>query len=306
MLTSLGFSGSRRGGVARWMVLLACAVALPSCSGGGAPDSTLQSASDVAALCAAPRSGIDPATGRSYRDRQGTLADEKEWLRAWTEQLYLWYREIPGADPAAYSTPPEFFAVLKTPATTPSGRPKDRFHFTQPTAASQAQFQSGVEVGYGVRWDIVAQTRPREVRVAYVEPRLPTANADANLRRGAVVLAVDGVDVANGTDVTALNAGLFPAAADETHTLLVLDAGSATSRSVTLTSAAVTTTPVQNVQLMAGGVGYVQFNDHLATAEAQLISAMGQLRAAGARSSSSRESRARTGSARPLPLGRRC
>jgi hypothetical protein len=259
-------------------VLLACSLLL-SCGSDEAPPSTSPTGSSLAALCATPRSGIDPTTRGPYRDRPGTLADEKQWVRSWIDQLYLWYREVPIVDPAAYATPQEYFAVLKTPATTPSGRDKDRFHFFAPTEAVQAQLESGVEVGYGIRWDVVASTPPREVRVAYVEPGLPAANAGASLRRGAVVLRVDGVDLVDGSDVSALNAGLFPASPGETHTLDVRDFGSETSRPVTLTSAEVTTDPVQKM-LLAGGIGYVQFNDHVATAEAQLISAIEELAAA--------------------------
>ena len=282
MLTSRKLTGSRRARKGRHLALLACAVALTSCGDDEAPPGGLQPSSSFAGLCATPRSGTDPTTSAPYRDRQGTVADEKAWLRSWTDELYLWYREVPGADPAAYVTPLDYFAVLKTPATTSSGRPKDQFHFTLPTADTQAQFQAGIEVGYGIRWDVVAPRPPREVRVAYVEPGIPAANASAGLVRGALVLEVDGVDVVNGADTGTLNAGLFPSTPGETHTLVVLDAGSATSRPVTLTSAAVTTTPVPTVKMVTATVGYVQFNDHFATAETQLIDAVSQLRDAGA------------------------
>ncbi len=285
MMPSSGSDRARGTGTqARWLPLLACAAALASCGGGdGATTGTgLPPSSQFAGLCASPRSGTDPSTGAPYADKQGTATDEKDWLRSWTNELYLWYREVPSADPAAYATPLDYFAALKTFATTSSGRPKDRFHFALPTADTAAQFGSGVEVGYGFRWDVVAAAPPREVRLAYVEPDLPAGSAAANLARGAEVLAVDGVDVVNGADAATLNAGLFPSAPGETHTFVVLDLGAAAPRSVTLGSAAVTTTPVQNVTLLAGNVGYVQFNDHFATAEAQLVQAVNQLRGLGA------------------------
>jgi len=62
-----------------------------------------------------PRSGVDPATGTADRDRQGTATDEKSWLRSWTDELYLWYREVPSSDPAAYSTALAYFGVLNFP-----------------------------------------------------------------------------------------------------------------------------------------------------------------------------------------------
>ena len=42
-------------------------------------------------LCAKPRTGIDPYTGKAYPDKQGTLRDELTFLRAWSHQYYLWY-----------------------------------------------------------------------------------------------------------------------------------------------------------------------------------------------------------------------
>ena len=46
------------------------------------------------------------------------------------------------------------------------------------------------------------------------------------------MLKVDGVDLANGTDVDTLNNGLFPSAAG-THTLTILDAGATACKSST-------------------------------------------------------------------------
>ena len=90
------------------------------------------------------------------------------------------------------------------------------------------------------------------------------------------------MDLANGTDVDTLNAGLFPTVAGP-HTLVVQDLGSSTTRSVVVNAAAITESPVQNVKTLAtasGTVGYFLFNDHIATAESQLIAAINQLKTA--------------------------
>ena len=66
---------------------------------------------------------------------------------------------------------------------------------------------------------------------------------------------------------------------------MILDAGTTTPRTVTLVSATVTETPVQNVKTLptAAGdlVGYMLFNDHIATAEGELVAAFNQLKSAG-------------------------
>jgi len=76
---------------------------------------------------------------------------------------------------------------------------------------------------------------------------------------------------------------IYPESKGENHTFEVLDPGSSPSRIVSLTSANVTSTPVQNVGVIAtltGRVGYLLFNDHIATAEHALIDAINQLNVA--------------------------
>src|ERR1700722_17746843 len=244
--------------------------------------------SSFAAQCLAPRTGTDPTTSKAYPDRQGPLLDELNWLRSWTNDLYLWYSEVQDQNPANFTTDASYFDVLKTTATTASGHPKDKFHFTYPTATWEALSQSGTQPGYGVDFVILAATPPRNVLVGYTEPLAPSTNATANLARGAKGVTVDGVDLVNASDqasVNTLNAGLTPQSVGESHTFSILDAGATTPRTVTLVSADVTETPVQNVHTLTtpGGslVGYMLFNDHLATAESELVSAFAQLQSAG-------------------------
>ena len=92
-------------------LILPIAALIASCGGGGGGDSgggtgfaSLPAASTLAAKCAAPRSGIDPITGAAYPDHLGSLLDEQNWLAAWTNDLYLWYSEVPYPEPANHST----------------------------------------------------------------------------------------------------------------------------------------------------------------------------------------------------------
>ena len=273
----------------------AAIAALTACGGGGGGgggggtatvtpptvSTGFPASASYAARCAGPRTGIDPTTGRRYTDVQGTLNDEKTWERSWIDELYLWYREVPNPNPAAYATAVDYFEVLKTTAVTASGKPKDQFHFVFPTADWIALSQSGVEAGYGASWAVIAATPPRKVWVAFTEPSSPAALATVD--RGAQILAVDSVDLVNGSDIDKLNAGLYPTASGQTHTFSILDVGASAPRTVMLVSANVSSTPVQHVTAIptaTGNVGYILFNDHFATAEAELISAISQLKAA--------------------------
>jgi carboxyl-terminal processing protease len=261
--------------------------------GGGSPTSgwvqgQFSPESTFAALCVSPRTGTDPGTGKAYLDRPGTALDERNWLRSWTNDLYLWFSEVTDQDPAGFSTDLAYFNVLKTTATTASGNPKDKFHFTYATATWEALSQSGIQAGYGANFVVIASKPPREVVVAYTEPGSPAAVAPAGIARGAQILSIDGVDLVNASDqasIDTLNAGLSPQTVGESHTFGVQDVGAAAPRTVTLVSATITETPVQNVLTIptAAGdmVGYMLFNDHIATAESELVAAFTQLKSAG-------------------------
>jgi C-terminal processing protease CtpA/Prc len=266
---------------------------LAGCGGGGGSGSSgpkpptwtvgvFPPASTLEAKCASPRTGTDPTTGRAYPDVQATRTDENMWLRSWTNDLYLWFDEVPDTNPSPYTTA-DYFDLLKTSAMTASGNPKDKFHFTLATSDWIAQSQSGAEAGYGAQWVILSSKPPRHVVVAFTDAGTPAAppGMPALVSRGTEVITVDGVDVANGSDVNTLNNGLFPTAAGQMHTFTVQDLSSSSTRTITMTSTIVTTTPVQNVSVIptpSGPVGYMLFNDHIATAEDLLIAAINTMR----------------------------
>jgi C-terminal processing protease CtpA/Prc len=295
--------------LARWVLPLAGLAPLCGCGGGGGSSAStgtgggggtgsgptwtqgvFQPASKFAALCAAPRTGTDPYNNnQAYPDRQGSTLDETFWLRSWTHQLYLWYDEVTDINPTGYSTA-DYFKLMKTTQTTSSGAPKDRFHFTYPTSTWEQLSQAGVEVGYGLQWEINNSASPPTVTIAFLQPAasLPAATVSANLVRGDAVLAVDGVYLSSAStqaEINTINAGLNPAAAGEQHTFVVQDPGSATSRSVTLQAAAVTSTPVLIEKTVTGPggatVGYILYNDQVGTAESELINAINDLKSKG-------------------------
>jgi len=236
------------------------------------------------ARCAAPRSGIDPSTGVAYPDIAGTITDENNFLRSWSNNTYLWFDEIVDRDPALSADPLAYFDQLRTTATTPSGAAKDKFHFTYDSAEWFQLSQSGESAGYGAEWAVLSATPPREIVVAYTEPGSPATDPAAALNRGTRVLAVDGFDVNTNTQagVDALNAALFPDSSGETHSFTVQDVGATNSRGISMTSQIITNAMVQNTQVLdtpTGRVGYLLFNFHRAPAESELVAAINQLNA---------------------------
>ena len=172
--------------------------------------------SKFADFCGVPRTGIDPSTDEPYLDQPGEFRDENDWLRSWSNELYLWYDEIEDVDPALYAESAEevaeYFGLMKTFEKTSSGADKDKFHFSYGTSEWLAYSTGGVTSSYGVQWAVISGSPPREVAVAFAEPNTPATTGDANLERGARVIEVDGVNVENGAGqdaVDTLNAAFF-------------------------------------------------------------------------------------------------
>jgi hypothetical protein len=236
------------------------------------PVSTASDWQTLANRCENPRPGT--------ADVRGSLTDELNWVRLFFADTYLWYRELPtNLRLENYSRPVDFFAAYKSSAVTASGLPKDRFHFTYPTATWDALSSSGTEVGYGLTWTTNADQSVWTV--ATVVPSSPAALA--GVRRGDGLLSVDGVPLTDnsGASVNRINAGLFPSTAGQTHQLALTRAGAPLT--VSLTAREVASPPVQNVKTIdtpTGKVGYLQFDDHTGLSESELVKAFTTLKAA--------------------------
>jgi C-terminal processing protease CtpA/Prc len=235
--------------------------------------------------CENPRSGTDPTNNNQpYPDMQGSFLDEKNFLRSFSNRTYLWYNEIVDRDPATFTTPTDYFDVLRTFENIPgTNEPKDPdgFHYAVDTLEWFNQTQGGVSFGYGAELTIISGSPPRRAIVAFTEPNSPAANA--GIMRGAELLEIDGVDFVNDNTQAGLDTildGLFPSEVNEQHTFTFLAAGAATPTTVTLSSAVITNAMVQATQVFdtpTGKVGYLVFNYHRAPAEEELIDAINQL-----------------------------
>ncbi|WP_067066310.1 S41 family peptidase [Roseateles chitosanitabidus] len=262
----------------------------PSTGGGtiiiGGGNAALQPSSTFAQQCAAGNTEAAPNL------RTASLTTEKSWVRSYMDEAYLWREEVPTVDAtaAAYSGSDvgvaleNYFKALKSTALTSSGKPRDQFSFVMSTREWNALSSGGVALGYGIEWTMASPTPPRNIRVAYVEPGSVAANA--GVQRGDTLVTADGTaaDAGDSAGVAALNAALYPGALGQNHNFVFTPNGGG-SRSVSLASANVTKTPVPTSQVLTGAdgarVGYMVFNDHIAPAEAQLISAVRNFSTAG-------------------------
>jgi len=259
-------------------------------SGGtGSTGSTGSASPDPAGPSASFAQQCAPGnTLAAANQRNSTLDTEKKWLRAYFDEAYLWRDEVPRVDPSAYSSSDTYaamdgyFQALKTPQLTDSGARRDKFSFIYPTAEWKALSESAVEAGYGIGWYWGSTTVPRRIRIAFVEPGTPAANA--GLMRGDELVSVDGTSVDASSDAgrDTLNAGIYPAVG-ATHAFVFQRGGVTLSRS--LTGATVTMSPVPQARVLTmpsgARAGYLLFNDHNLPAEGQLISAVSDFRAQG-------------------------
>jgi carboxyl-terminal processing protease len=285
---SIAYTPKQRRSKLAAFVALTIAAALSACGGGGDSASIANSSGIPPSSQSAQQCSPDN-TYASAALKTGSLTLEKQWLRSYFDEAYLWYDEVPNVDAGAalytgevYTAMNSYFKALKTKAVTASGASKDRFGFIYPTAAWNALTQSGVTAGYGfepVFGSLVvnAQFPSRNIRIAYIEPGTEAANK--LLQRGDQVVSVDGVSADDNTQagVATLNAAIFPNAIGVAHNWVFARSGAA-NFSLTLTTANITKNPVLSygvINALDGKkVGYMLFNDHLATAEGQLVEAV--------------------------------
>lgn len=221
---------------------------------------------EFANRCAAPRTGLD-ANDEPWPDMPGTAMDEKMWLRSMTQELYLWNDLLPDLDPADYSVE-EYFHELTID--------QDRFAQSMRTAVFEASTEQGVELSYGVIWDIQADnTGTITARIAFVEPNSSAADS---LERGDYIVTVDGIDVASAQQDQAVSEVLgdyfYPESSGQSHLFGVRDGDSGDLKEVTLTANYLPQDPVPISRVLEteqGPLGYLLFNDHNDKAETRLI-----------------------------------
>ena len=238
--------------------------------------------SNYQAYCAAPRSGVD-INGNAYTDRQGSVLHENLWLRSWTHETYLWYDEVNYQDPHNFSKPQDYFDTLKVDDLTDSGKNRDSYHFYQNTEERDTLRISGKELGYGAEFGIIRGSPPREVRVRYVIPHSPAAQA--GLKRGDRIISIDNVDVLYGSDVDTLNAGTFPDQENKITHFIFEDIDTGQYKSMQLTAIEVDVQTVQTLVIdtstSSTPSAYLHFTSFsLNKAEKELYDAFSQMQAA--------------------------
>lgn len=249
---------------------LGLALGLTACGGGGGSDEL--SSSIVVPDTTSP-TPTSLSCGVSQEQKGGqcvsicTPAAEKVWVRAHLDDAYLWYKEIIDVPAVNYATPEEYFYDLLVDS-------KDHFSFTADQAETDTFFEEGTDIGYGITW----LGDPRlGLSVGFVEPGSP--GQQQGITRGDILLAINEQAVSDDTYWW-----LYPSRAGEQTTVEVFRPSLGITRTVTLTAAKVVHRPVPQTSVLTmpdnKKVGYLLFNDHIATATAQLATAIRQFKAA--------------------------
>ena len=229
--------------------------------------------------CERPRIGASQITGIPFPDRQGTATQEKQFLRSWSYETYLWFEDLPDINPNNGDTPQAYFNRLVSNERTASGSYKDNFHFYEPTEDQEA-WNAGITYGYGLNlkidWNI-----PRTINVIYSDTASPAANN--NIQRGAKIIAVDGLSISTMNANTLIDA-LYPTQINAVHEFEIQDPGASSTRKVILESASLPTDSIslaKTIDQNGSNVGYVQFNTFIPDAQDKWVAAVNQLNQAG-------------------------
>ena len=222
-----------------------------------------------------------------------SVAGQQDWLQTYMNDWYFWYRLSPKPAPTGFATVAGYFDALLyrggdlIPGDATGARwPSDSYSGFQTTESFNRFYGDGQTLGYGVAVAGLEVTQPtpqpaQPLVIRYIEPLSPAAAA--GLVRGERVMSLNGRSAA---DIIAANdfSALTPNLAGDRLTLMVRNAAGV-DRTVIVTAAVFSLTPVQNAQVLFSPngrrLGYVFVKDMIDQANTPLANAINTLRAGG-------------------------
>jgi C-terminal peptidase prc len=194
------------------------------------------------------------------------------FVRDVLDEYYLWYRELPRANPANYPSPQAYLEAVRY-------RPlDDTFSYITSREANEAFYGDSQFVGFGFS----TQLTERELRVLQVFPDSPAS--ESGMARGDRILEIDGRSVGDLIDDGAINSVFGASTPGVTSTILVRSLDGEERRS-TLIKRVVTIPTVsltRTFQVDGRTVGYLFFRNFVEPSTAALNEAFAALREAGA------------------------
>lgn len=222
--------------------------------------------------CAAPRTGINPATGKPFDDGPGSATLEKFALRSFSRQTYLWASQLADQDPTSGLNPQAYFELLKIPS--------DRFHFYVSSEENYKEFILGKPLSYGITW---FRDSNEEIVVTYVERNSPAEAA--GVMRGYRVVQMDG-RVESALSQEEFLAAIYPTEQSPSHRFIFKNNQGVQQPEVRLSAAEIQVNSVQNLQYFTTAnerkVAYFSFGSFNGTAEKELINTVNEINQTGA------------------------
>ena len=114
------------------LAAVSLALVLSACGGGG---SSSNAGTASTATAAVTTSLFTPSASLA---NQCTPDTEKQWVRSYLDETYLWYDQVSQADTAAHSTVESYFSALLVRTPDASGQPTDRFSTVMAASAADA------------------------------------------------------------------------------------------------------------------------------------------------------------------------
>ena len=280
-------SSARLNRAAASLCVAICAFLLAGCGGGGggggassgapaAAPGIQPSAQFAGALLTTATSG--GALPGDWNAASCTDNRQKNWVRSWLNENYLFYRDAPltSIDPDTYTNTVDNLFLDYTVRGVPA---KDRFSFVVTQAEADAVFQSGTatSVGFALRRDT---DNGGIIRIAYVDPNGPAASA--GFARGMVLATVDGVATSFSIPPAQFDK-LFNSAAGTSSEIGVQDTVGGPVRTLTVASATFGTSPLIVDRILSGTTtAYLAYNSFATpVGELQLADAFKRFAAAG-------------------------
>lgn len=121
------------------LALTSSAVLLAGCGGGGGGgDAPAPAPAPAPATAPAPPTTPLGASSQYEGAVAGcSLPTQKNFVRAYLDEVYLWYNEIPAVDPTRFNNIPDYFNALLVRTPDANGQPRDRFSAVLPVAQAQ-------------------------------------------------------------------------------------------------------------------------------------------------------------------------
>lgn len=258
----------------------AVAMLLSSCgggSGGGAATVTI------------PTPTATPAPSQSQAATACSLSSRQSFVLRSLNEWYLFPNELnTAANPASFSNLPDYVDALTAPARASN---KDRF-FTYVTSITEenAFFSSGASAGFGVRLGLNSANRMFISEAFEGAPALA-----AGIDRGTEIVGIGNdvgsiravADIIATSGSQGLTDALGPSTPGTSRALRVIDPGTTTPRTVTVTKADYSLTPVSSrygariIDDSGRKIGYINLRTFISSADAPLRSAFASFRAAG-------------------------